>query len=140
MTIGDATWDRFLLGDFGPSYGGPAVVSREQDCFGGLDDEPAFCPNPEPLDFDFSIHMLNSSHLSLICRFHEFSQAVWQKQKTILNGGAGLDWHFLGFITQDEYDDSRDVVLSRVPGIMSGWIMSAAGLRLCFMSCSDCKF
>jgi len=129
---GDATWDCFLLGDFGPNCRWPPVASREQDCVGGLDDESVFRPNPESLDFDFKIHILTSWRLFFICRFHEFSQAVWQKQKTVLNGGAGLDWHFLGFITQDEYDDSRDVVLSRVPGMMSGLIMSAAGLCLCF--------
>ena len=44
-----------------------------------------------------------------------------------------MDWRFLGFITQDEHDEStRDAVLGRVPAMVSGMMIAAAGLQSVF--------
>lgn len=56
-------------------------------------------------------------------RFGEWSQAVWSKQKPLLNGASGMEWYFLGSIVQDEHDDQRDSFLARLPNAMSGQIM-----------------
>ena len=64
--------------------------------------------------------------MSAPCRFNEWSQSIWAKQKVFLQGTGpvgGFDWHYLGFIVQDDHDDTRDGILAKLPNTMTGMLM-----------------
>eukprot|EP00435_Cladocopium_sp_Y103_P039161 s3000_g10.t1 len=59
----------------------------------------------------------------LASQFSEWGQAVWERQKAVLQGSTGKDWYVIFLLTQAEHDEWKDPVVFRLPGLMTGQIV-----------------
>ena len=87
--------------------------------------------------FEFCVNRPWSNHSISIpthcfARFNEWGQAVWQKQKKLLDGtSASPQWYFEGFLVEHPDADPRDFIGGRIQTHMQGKMMTVPRLQRC---------